>query len=256
MKRTVFASAMLLVGALVGCDSDQSSNTNKCDKVMCSAGQSCNAATGMCEGSINKCMGVSCSFPQSCDANTGSCANPAPPSLTSAPIDRMGRPGINTVLTNPFDQYRPQGGTTPTESGDTTRDRYNKDGTVTGWTATWVQAIKLNLAILNGLDGGNCSNQLAQTAAGAGMPYSFLAGVLANDALQVDTSKMSCNTYLAVESAALGTSNNECGGRTLSMDVIDTTFAYLVTGGSPPLSDGIAQGTVPLTAFPFLTSPK
>lgn len=129
MKRLFFSAAMILVGALAGCGTTDTSNqTEKCQNVMCSTGQTCNATSGLCEGTIDKCMGVSCTFPQGCDASTGMCANPAMPSTSGALMDRMGRPAVNTALTNPFDLYKPQGAATETDG--VTKDRYNKDGTV------------------------------------------------------------------------------------------------------------------------------
>lgn len=128
MKRLFFSVAMMLAGALAGCGTTDTSNqTEKCQNVMCPTGQTCNATSGLCEGTIDKCMGVSCTFPQACEAATGMCATPAMPSTSGALMDRMGRPAVNTALTNPFDLYKPQG---TAETDSVTKDRYNKDGTV------------------------------------------------------------------------------------------------------------------------------
>lgn len=256
MKSLIFSSVVLLSGMLAGCESTPPEMTNKCAAVTCAAGQTCNAATGVCEGTINKCAAVSCTFPQSCDMTSGACANPPMPSTTGTLIDRMGRPGVNTALTNPFDVYKPQGAATA-ELSDVTKDNYNKDGNVAGWTTAWVPAIQQHLGILDGLD-GNCTNQFA---GGAGATrYQTLATVLANDALTVNMSKTTCNQYLGAEIAfvtAGAVAANDCGGRTLSMDVIDVTYSALATGDPTGMSvkDGIAQNIAPAAYFPFFTNP-
>jgi hypothetical protein len=259
MKRSIYATVMVLAGVLSGCDSQEPA-TDKCKGVMCATGQTCNATTGMCEGgTVDKCMGVSCTFPQACEAATGMCANPPMPSVTGALIDRMGRPGVNTALTNPFDLYQPMGATMP-ESSDTTKDRYNKDGMIAGWTAAWSPAILLHLGILDSLD-KNCGNQFA-AAPGAVSPtrYATLGAILANDALTVNLSRTTCNQYLGAEIAfatAGAVAANDCGGRTLSMDVIDVTYSALVTSMPTGVTDGnIGQNTMPMAAFPFLAAPR
>ena len=85
------------------------------------------------------------------------------------------------------------------------------------------------------------------------LTFAPLAGVLAADALQVDTTRTSCAAYLGVEVNALGImTNTECGGRTLSIDTIDATYGALI---GTMTSDNIAQSTAPSTTFPFFANP-
>lgn len=287
MKKLFLSAMALLASSIVGCAGD------KCATVTCGGGQFCDAATGTCRAG-SSCAGVTCATDQICDGATGTCKasdrcaasscsasqicdgtngmcvakdlcstvsctnaqvcnrasgmceNPAVPAL-GVQIDRMGRPAVNTALTNPYDIYPAANA----ESGEVTKGRYNADADPTMWATNWTPAIRMNLAILDGLDGGTCGNQLAFTAA---MPYTPLAGVLAADALQVDTTRTSCTAYLGVEVNALGIqANTECGGRTLSIDTIDATYGALIGGGTT--SDNIAQSTAPSTTFPFFANP-
>lgn len=253
---SVIASAgVILLGALVGCDGTSANGTlEKCKDVVCATGQTCNAATGVCEGTVSKCTNVTCSFPQSCEMATGACVNPPVPSTSGTLMDRMGRAGVNTVLTNPFDAYTPQGAGTA-ELSDATKDRYNRDGSVKAWPTAWAPAIQSTLAILDGLD-NTCGNQLAANQSGA--RYSFLASTLSYDVVYVDTSKTMCSQYLGVElAAARQSATTDCGGRTLSMDVIDTTFNALIAGTpTGSYGDSIAQNATPTANFPFFAAPQ
>jgi len=265
MKKLLFSSMAFLLGALSACSA--TAPAGKCDSVTCAAGQFCDAATGTCK--TDKCTGVTCAAGQVCDGNTGmcstpdkcaavtctngqvctsatgACANPAFPSL-GVQLDRIGRPAVNTALINPYDIYRPLPNGLP-ENGDASKDKYNTDPTSANWVNNWGRAINMNIAILDGLDAGTCGNQAFFTVAGG---YATLATVLANDALLVDTTKGSCNAYLGAETM----SPTECGGRTLSMDVIDTTYSVLIGGAAT--TDGVAQTTAPMATFPFFTAPK
>ena len=112
-------------------------------------------------------------------------------------------------------------------------------------------AMKLSLGIFDALD-NTCGNQTVY--GGLSQPnYSLLAQILAGDALQVDTSKTVCNSYLGVEVG----STTDCGGRKLEHDVIDVTYTALVSGGATAVNDGpIGQNTAPLSSFPFMAPPK
>lgn len=286
MKKLFLSAMALLASSIVGCGA-----SDKCAAVTCGSGEFCDGATGTCRAG-SKCAGVTCATDQVCDGATGTCKtsdrcaastcsgsqicdgtngmcvakdlcstvncnnaqvcnrangtceNPAVPTL-GVQIDRMGRPAVNTALTNPYDIYP----SANAESGEVTKARYNADSDATMWANTWMPAIRMNIAILDGLDGGSCGNQLAFSL-GA---YTPLAGVLAADVLQVDTTRTSCNAYLGVEVNALGLmTNTECGGRTLSIDTIDATYGALIGTAT---SDNIAQSTAPTTAFPFFATP-
>ena len=278
MKTTLYTMMALLLGAVAGCGTT-TADTNKCATVTCGAGQICDGATGactmsskcataacsgsqVCDGATgmcvakDQCAGVSCTGGMVCNTTAGMCVNPGVPAL-GIQIDRMGRPAVNTALTNPFDLYKPiPGAANPTEPGDVTKARYNADANSATWATAqgFIPAVNMHLAILDGLDGGNCGNQFGFNKLGV-LNYGLLASVLAGDALQVDTTKGTCNGYLAVEVGVVNAmANTECGGRTLSMDVIDTTYSALAAGVLMGVTDGIAQSTAPMATFPFLTA--
>jgi hypothetical protein len=281
MKRFLLSAMALLAGSVAGCGA--SGATDKCAMVTCAAGQFCDGTTGMCrtgdrcmgvtcatgqvcDGATGMCVakdlcaGVVCTYAQTCNPTNGTCENPPMPTVGML-IDRMGRPAVNTALTNPFDLYRPGGAGMPIEASDVTKNRYNRDGNPANWVANWGAmpptaanaAINMHLAILDGLDGGTCGNQLAFNGT---TKYATLTGVLTADVLQLDSSRTTCNQYLSVELNALGIANTNCGGRTLSMDTIDTTYSALAIGMTTGVNDGIAQSTAPSATFPFFTAPQ
>ncbi|MCB9588204.1 MAG: DUF4331 family protein [Polyangiaceae bacterium] len=161
---------------------------------------------------------------------------PAAPTL-GAQIDRMGRPAVSTALIQPL-------GDNPAK--DAAKDDFNSKTPADA--ASFVPEIKASLGYYDALD-TMCGNQAFFVASGGS--YDALAGVLAADFLRVNSSKGSCNVYLAVES---GTFPDECGGRTLTMDVIDSSYTAL-SGATPGVvTDGIAvdaDGNQTAT-FPFL----
>ena len=188
-----------------------------------------------------------------------------PPAL-GAQIDRAGRPGVTTALVGTF-----------TETDDTTRntlkDDYNADGDPSGWVAAYSGTIRSQLAVLDGLD-GTCGNSLAFDANpldDGSSAYDFLAAVLANDFLWVDSSRTACaGAYLGVELETLGlvgATEGGCGGRMPAQDVIDATYSVLAgglpllsagPGGGPAVTDGVPfadeDGTLS-DSFPFLGAP-
>jgi hypothetical protein len=183
-----------------------------------------------------------------------SSSTPPKPALGATQVDRMGRAGVNTALTNPF-------GVTPaTQTSDQTKDAYNAVSDPARFGQFKAQ-IAQNLAILDGLD-RTCGNQFAAGTTAAAGRYDALAGVLADDRLYVNSATGTCSTYLAVEAAfvtggALGA--NDCGGRTPTEDVIDETFSLLAIGAPSGVTDGIdrdAEGGASATTFPFLGSPN
>jgi hypothetical protein len=189
---------------------------------------------------------------------------PTPPTL-GAQIDRLGRPGVNTALTDPFDIV-------PGKTKDQVKDDYNAEANPAMWAPKFKGYIATNLAILDALDsrGGampfeGCGNQLgAGPATDGGGPsrYDTLAGVLADDRLYVNTQvsdagALTCGQYLAVEANATGiVPNKDCGGRTLQYDVIDTTYSVLAAGALSGVSDGVGPDGKPTTSFPFLATPQ
>ncbi|MDB4956640.1 MAG: hypothetical protein JWO36_4209 [Myxococcales bacterium] len=204
------------------------------------------------------------------DVAPDSAAPPAP--ALGAQIDRMGRPAINTALNHTFDTTAAKG---------PAKDLYNHDTAVAGWPAAWVSEFVKNLAIIDGLDastavtgGTGCGNQIEYNAnltgggtamGGANNSYKTLAGLLANDQLYLDTAKVTCTHYLAVEFGAVTqTGNSTCGGRAPSYDVIDVSYSALALGISgftqpdlaPKFGDGVAvHSDTSDTGFPFLGNP-
>src|SRR3954466_1604963 len=86
-----------------------------------------------------------------CDDDSGSTAmdmatsgNPAAPKV-GAQIDRMGRPAVNTALTNPF-------GLVPNTTIDAFKDAYNAEASPTMWQSKFMTAIETNLAVLDSAD--------------------------------------------------------------------------------------------------------
>ncbi len=142
--------------------------------------------------------------------------------LTQGAIDRMGRPAINTAL---IDLLQDTGLT----------DVYNTTHDPMDW-AQFTGEIQANLEALDTLD-GETGNTL--------LPPADLANVLVDDRLIIDVSVPTCDAYLAVE---LGVAD-QCGGRTLSRDVIDDTLGATV---GPGVSDFVGFSSPIEDDFPFL----
>lgn len=88
------------------------------------------------------------------------------------------------------------------------------------------------------------------------------ATLLSNDYLVVDISKpcdVNTVSYLSIErSMALGTTYQDCGGRTPNDDVVDDYMTYLVGGfeAKERMSDGVDSTTAPASSsFPYLVRP-
>jgi hypothetical protein len=178
---------------------------------------------------------------------------PAPPAV-GAQIDRMGRAGVNTALTDPFDLM----GNMTT---DNVKDAYNKEGDRTKWGPSFAgdskthQYIAGNLAILDGAD-TKCGDSFGFALSS---DYTAAAGFLADDVLYVDTSQTTCVTYLGAELAALAGAPADCGGRTLTENSIDQTYNLLVAGNpAAGITNGITSDAdgAPSATFPFLTPPN
>ena len=198
---------------------------------------------------------------------------PPVPTL-GAPIDRMGRPAINTVLNSLFEPNATKKAAK--------RDAYNHALDADAWAqatldGTAVPAIKIAgefsayLAILDSVDAGHpdvtqsgCGNLPAYSLPASATSYGTLAGILADDQLYLDTARSQCDRYLAVElNAVLQIPYTSCGGRTLSHDVIDSSYSLLFAGQqgftstiAPRLGDAVTAHTdVNNLMFPFLGAP-
>ena len=171
-------------------------------------------------------------------------------------IDRMGRPAINTALTQTFSP--------DSAAKDMRKDEYNAEDDPSAW-SEYVPDFAAALAILDSLDTDSgaetgCGTQLAigaPTEPGGDTRYDALAGVLADDQLYVDSTTNACVAYLGVEAEALAiVEEGGCGGRTPAYDVIDTTYSVLAAGLLSGVGDGVDENVEGfLDGFPFLAPP-
>jgi len=213
------------------------------------------------------------------DMNTGG-GDPVKPALATTQVERMGRGTINVAVTNPFDLDYTKGidGTTTIYGGtnrNATRDLNSKDGDFANWKTKWTPIIAKTLAIYDGVD-MTCGNQFGACAKPGGcvagdvknpQRYDFLAGVLADDQLYVNTAVADCSYYLAVEAGVGGTF---CGGRTPNVDVVDVMYTAATVGatgfpstpggafavGDAVSAEAATETKADLTNFPFLGAPN
>jgi len=165
------------------------------------------------------------------------------------PVDRMGRPAINTALTDRF-----------SAGHDAAAEAYNVNHDDTTWDAMYAADFAASIAIYDAID-TVCMNQAFscddETDAAC---YGVFAGVLADDKLWLDTDYTTCVTYLGVEADATGLlANDDCGGRRPVDDVIQRTYSLLVNGSLADIDDGIAVEPETLAAdgtFPYLGAPN
>jgi len=189
-------------------------------------------------------------------------------------LDRMGRAEINGLLNSLFEPNATKKAAK--------RDAYNHASDPEMWAQTTLDPtaipatkvlgeLSAYLGIFDAVDTGHpdvpqsgCGNLPSYvTPAGPGS-YAALATILADDQLYVDTARSQCDRYLAVElNAALGIAYSSCGGRTLTHDVIDTTYSLIfagaggfTSGNAPRIGDGVsAHADVNNLMFPFLGAP-
>ncbi len=181
------------------------------------------------------------------DAGTDTTVAPPAPPVLGAQIDRFGRPAINTALNHPFDPDATAKGTA--------KDAYNADADPTKWAAAYGAEFAKNLAILDSLD-TVCGNQLLAKKEVVADRYATLAGLMADDRLNVNTASGTCTVYLAVEANFIGVVNTDCGGRALSYDPIDASYSALAVGSLSGVGDGIdADADTKGTTFPYLAAP-
>lgn len=163
-------------------------------------------------------------------------------------LDRVGRPGVNTLLTAPL--------LAPVATADAAKDAYNKAIETTWTAATTVDTFKSSLGIFDGLD-AVCGDQLLAGAAGIDR-YKPLATILADDRLYVNTATGVCASMFAVELNR----TTDCGGRSPIIDAFDQTYTALINGSKMPapmpFGDGIGidpDGKPADDQFPFLLGP-
>ena len=181
----------------------------------------------------------------------------------------MGRPAVNTALNHTFDP------------NDTTKgaakDAYNADNAQAGW-AKYTPEHAGNLALFDGLDDGlrqPVPREPGRRRQDSDQPDKSTARSPASRRTTASGSTRqppAATTYLAVEGTYAATAGlipsaltmpNDCGGRTLSYDVIDITYSAVATGGigTPgaltTVSDGVTADATKTAAaaFPFLAPP-
>jgi hypothetical protein len=207
--------------------------------------------------------------PTTADAETDAAGMPPPPAL-GAQLDRAGRPGIRTILIGGFSAPADQ----PRQ-----KDAYGRAADPASWRTTMLStnltieaALQTSLAAFDAIDPPappmGCGNGLAYTPPVNAISYRAAADLLADDQLYLDTSKATCNVYLALEIPRVTAGAFiplECGGRMLTQDAIDVTYSVLASGefdgldtghGFTPLIHGsLTAHTDVTTTFPFLGPP-
>ena len=176
-------------------------------------------------------------------------ASPAP--SLGPQIERMGRSGINTVVTDPF--FRES---VPEEQArhNLNVDNYDAEDDLADSATRFLHPLADTLAIFDALD-QDCGNQLLANEPGPNR-YGLLALVLARDALYINTASGTCELYLAVELNSVDrVDSNDCGGRTPIIDPIDATYSLAATGELSGVDDGLPadiDGQHSVSQFPFL----
>lgn len=170
----------------------------------------------------------------------------APPAL-AAQIDRAGRAAISTATIETFQ--------TDARIVATEKDAYNA-ASPDAW-ADYIPQMMASLAILDALD-ATCGNQLLADA--GDQRYAFLAGVLSDDRLWVNSDSGTCGVYLGVEAEAIGAvpeGAGGCGGRSPADDVIERSYSVLAAGILDGIDDGVTEDDGAVTdSFPFLGAPE
>lgn len=214
-------------------------------------------------------------------ATTPCVTGPTCAPVLGAQIDRMGRAGVNTAVSDPFWD---NGNAGAADAHHAKQDAYNAASNPATWGSTQLVAgdanstvsklFQANLAVYDAVDGTSdgtmtndgCGNQFAYnaTVGGTNYPaYSLLATVLADDELYVNTGSGTCAAtgYLAVEvSVVTGVAPTDCGGRTPTHNTIDVTYNVFINGlTGTQVSNGITADADPRsesnTTFPFLGTP-
>jgi hypothetical protein len=270
MKNTNLLALLAVIGtsttalAFAGCSSSSGNET-------ASDASTGDVTTGDDSGGDSASPGNDSSSPGNDGASEATAPPPAPPALGTL-IDRMGRPAINTALNSTFALSVTDAGPVTCEAPGLcpAKDAYNRDGTPSDWNANWGMPFYLSLAVYDSLD-NVCGNQPGYNATLGGTTYpayTALSGVLAQDALWVNTGSTTCNVYLGVELNTLGVTNSDCGGRTLTENTIDVTYNILAgtetigDAGAPvlpiagPATNGItAPASAPSATFPYFAAP-
>lgn len=172
-------------------------------------------------------------------------------------IDSMGRPAINTALINTFASDVDRGIAEDDYNSTSNFDRTRFEPVIAGQLAIYDSLV--GTCGDNGVTNRASANPADGLATGAGR-YAFLSAVLADDQLLVNGSSAGavagqCNQYLSAELSTIGVAGLEadCGGRTPTYDVIETTYSAVSIGAAVGVDDGVASDNVThsSTEFPF-----
>ncbi|MGE0548375.1 MAG: hypothetical protein AB7O24_02300 [Kofleriaceae bacterium] len=185
------------------------------------------------------------------------------PRVLGPQLDRMGRPYVSNLLIAPLDDLVPR---------TAKRDAYNQADDPSTWATilidpsanpprTIVAELAANIALYDPISftgGPNvCGTSLMYQSPASLTSYLAAATLLADDRIYVDTTKATCEAYLAVE-LGVAQSVSGCGGRTPLVDTFDVTYTALATGllAAAGFGDDVsAHDDVSATAFPFLGNP-
>jgi len=170
----------------------------------------------------------------------------ATPPATGAPIDRVGRPlTANALLATVGEE----------DIANALKEGYNRADPA-GWQA-FATEIGRNLALYDSFDGVAGNQWLADLSQDSPARYLRLARLLTDDRLWIDSRRTTYTEYLAVERAAFGSPNTDCGGRAPGVDV-NGVFRSMLIRGTPDISDDGVDHDDRIHSsvdFPFLAAP-
>lgn len=166
-----------------------------------------------------------------------------------AQIDRAARPLTGNALLATLGSA---------EESDALKIRYNRASPATG--APFVAEIAKGVALYDGIDGRCGDSLLIDPVAPPTRRYWPLARLLADDRLWLNSRSGTCTQLLAVERAALNGETglaNDCGGRTVNYDAVNTYRSLLADGATQGVDDGLHadEKVHSTTDFPFLAPP-
>ncbi|MBW8822442.1 MAG: DUF4331 family protein [Streptomyces sp.] len=173
-------------------------------------------------------------------------AHGAQPPVAGAPIDRVGRPLTANALLATVGEP---------DIADALKEGYNRADPA-GWQA-FATEIGRNLALYDGFDGVAGNQWLAEGSQDSPARYQRLAALLADDRLWIDSRRTTCAEFLAVERAAFGAANTDCGGRAPNVDVNGAFRSMLIRGTPDTSDDGVDHDDRVHSNidFPFLAAP-
>lgn len=253
MNRTIYTTLTVLSLALAGCGDDGANNNTEAGTTgaVASTGPSTTmpSTTEVATNTSATSSTATTLEPGGDSTSTGGLkGGPRGKRPTLAgQIDRAGRVAISTATIETFQ--------TDEQIVGVQKDAYNAAGPE-DWSG-FVPQMMTSLGILDSLD-ATCGNQLLADA--GDNRYEFLATILADDRLWVNSESGTCGVYLGVEAEAIGAvpaGMGGCGGRTPADDVIERSYSILAAGTLAGIDDGVPADDGNVTeAFPFLGAPE